>query len=140
VPEHTYSSYESQQAANNQAIANINANGQDYANTGNNGICVLPGSLNIRVKPGASGPGGRFSIVVKNAVTQEEVFNEDYFDTIELAQNLNLPEGSYTVQISSNDMNGLKVTVNADEKAIGSGQSTTWTTSHTIVVEMASEQ
>ncbi|MBS1669105.1 MAG: RHS repeat protein [Bacteroidetes bacterium] len=115
VPANRYSSYVSKLAANQLAINDVNANGQNYANT--NGTCTLLTNATISITNAAGTTG--YSVTFTNTSTQAN-YNTALTAT---GGSLTVPFGTYNIKVTTTLTTGILVnwcTVATGHTATGS--------------------
>jgi hypothetical protein len=115
VPANKYSSYVSKLAANQLAINDVNANGQNYANS--NGTCTLQTNATISITNAAGTTG--YSVTFTNTSTQA-----NYTTALTATGgSLTVPFGTYNIKVTTTLTTGILVnwcTVATGHTATGS--------------------
>ena len=124
----TYSSTVSQADANQKAVNDVNANGQNYAN--NNAVCT---NIFVRLRNNG-GLVGTFGFTIKN--TSGTVLYGKSLDGDFLPFSVAVPAASYIVEMTA--MSGtMYAIVNGTEKAVSSTGTSTWNSGNVVNIEVS---
>lgn len=124
----TYSSTVSQADADQKAVNDVNANGQNYAN--NNGQCI---NIFVTIRTNGGSPG-TFGISVKN--TSGTVLYSKTLDGSQLPFSVAVPAQSYIIEMTAMSTTMYAI-VNGTEKAVAPNTTTSWNTGNVVSIQMS---
>jgi hypothetical protein len=138
VPANTYFSDVSTADANAKALADISANGQNYANA--NGHCISSGTLTITLDPWTtiSDIGEFTSITVRDAGNNSTVYS-GYAIQWDFPYSVSIPSSSngiYTVTVIPGGMNPIEVNINGDVRDLYTTQTWNGVSGNTISINI----